>query len=234
MFTEKKTTKKRGRPPGRTSEGDLTRRRLYETAVALVADRGYAGTTLREVGKRAGVSAALVYRYFPSKRAIVLALYAELSEQYAREAGESAPAGRWRDRVMAAIEGSLTVLGPHRLTLQALVPVMLGDTEEGLLAPSTADSRHRVQAVFRDAVVKASDAPSPALAESVGRLSYLLHLGVILWWLLDRSEAQQATRGLVRLLGRMLPALALALRLPLVRGFVKSADGLAADAFGLG
>ena len=44
----------------------------------LIAERGYDATTLRDVAERAGVSAGLLYRYFPSKRAVVLALYDEL------------------------------------------------------------------------------------------------------------------------------------------------------------
>ena len=91
-------------------------------------------------------------------------------------------------------------------------------------------SRTRVQAVFRSAVVDASDAPAQKLAEALGRLLYLMHLGVILWWLLDKSAGQRATQGLLSLLKRMLPSATLALRLPLVRGAVQSADMLFGEA----
>ena len=226
MFSEKR---KRGRPAGRTPEGEATRRRLYDVATRLVAERGYDGATLREVAERAGVSASLLYRYFPSKRAVVLAFYDELSDLYAREAG-AVPRGKWRDRFAFALLTSLRVLGPHRQTLRALAPAMVGEGEEGLFARATAFSRTRVQGAFRAAVVGASDAPAPRLAEALARLLYLLHLAVILWWLLDRSPGQRATAGLVALLRRALPAAALTLRLPLVRGFVLSADDLLGQA----
>ena len=229
MFTKNSKRAKRGRPPGRTAEGEAARRRLYETAVALIGERGYEATTLRDVAGRTGVSVGLLYRYFPSKRAIVLALYDELSDTYAREATEMAK-GKWRDRFIAALETSLRVLGPHRVTLRALVPVMVGDVEEGVFAQSTAFSRLRVQAVFHDAVVNAADAPTRKLAEAIGRLLYLLHLAVILWWLLDKSPGQRATHALVALFRRLLPSAALTLRLPPVRGFVQSADALFREA----
>jgi len=229
MFTENSKRAKKGRPPGRTAEGEATRRRLYETAVALIGERGFEATTLRDVAGRAGVSVGLLYRYFPSKRAIVLALYDELSDTYARQATEMAK-GKWRDRFTAALETSLRVLGPHRVTLRALVPVMVGDVEEGVFAQSTAFSRLRVQAVFQDAVVNATDAPIRTLAEAIGRLLYLLHLAVILWWLLDKSPGQRATHALVALFRRLLPSAALTLRLPSVRGFAQSADVLLRDA----
>src|SRR6266550_528806 len=58
----------RGRPRGRTPQGVAARLSLYNTAIALIAERGYEATTLRDVADRAGVSVGLLYRYFPSKR----------------------------------------------------------------------------------------------------------------------------------------------------------------------
>ena len=229
MFTKNRKAAKRGRPPGRTVEGEATRRRLYETAIRLVGEQGYEATTLRDVAKRAGVSPGLLYRYFPSKRSVVLALYDELSDAFAKESA-GMPAGKWRDRFLYALETSLRALGPHRVTLRALVPVMVGDVDEGVFAQSTAFSRTRVQAIFRTAVVDATDAPPQKLAEALGRLLYLMHLGVILWWLLDKSPGQRATRGLLSLWRRMLPSATLALRLPVVRGAVQSADMLFGEA----
>lgn len=215
----------RGRPPGRTAQGEAARLRLYRTALELIELRGYEQATLRDVAARAGVSPGLLYRYFPSKRAVVLALYDDLSESFAQKAA-TLPAGRWRSRFVHALGLSLEVLGPHRVTLRALAPVLVGDTEEGVFAEHTAFSRMRVQSVFRAAVAGAGDTPPPRLAEALGRLLYLLHLAVILWWLLDRSPRQRATQGLIRLLERVLPSATLMLKLPSVRGFVNTADRL--------
>jgi AcrR family transcriptional regulator len=185
--------------------------------------------TLREIARRAGVTHAVLYRYFPSKRAIVLALYDDLSARFATEAAALAN-GQWRARVLEALERSLAVLGPHRVTLRALAPVLVGDAEDGVFADQTAFSRQRVQAVFAAAVADASDAPPPALAAALGRVVYLAHLGVILWWLLDRSPGQRATRGLIALIGRILPSIALGLRLGPMRGFLRAADALVVEA----
>jgi AcrR family transcriptional regulator len=229
VFTEISKPAKRGRPAGRTAEGEATRTRLYQTAIALIGERGYQAATLRDVAAKARVSPALLYKYFPSKRSVVLALYDELSEEFARQAADM-PRGKWRDRFLTGVDTALRVLGPHRVTLRALAPIMVGDVEEGVFARSTAFSRVRVQAVFEDAVVGSTDAPPKGLAEAMGRLLYLLHLGVILWWLLDRSPGQRATSALVALLRRMLPSASLTLRLSPVRSFIQSADALFKEA----
>jgi AcrR family transcriptional regulator len=202
--------------------------RLYEAAIGLIGDRGYEAATLREVAARSGVSPALLYRYFPNKRSVVLALYDELSETFARQAAEM-PRGKWRDRFVFALELSLRTLGPHRVTMRALAPVMVGDADEGVLAQNTAFSRKRVQSIFQEAVVGATDAPKGPLAESLGHVLYLAHLGVILWWLLDRSPGQRATKALVALIPQMLPSAALSLNLRPVRKFVQSVDALSRE-----
>jgi AcrR family transcriptional regulator len=221
--------RRRGRPRGTTAQGEETRRRLYETATRLISERGWQATTLRDVAQEAGVSVGLLYRYFPSKQAIVLTLYDELSTEYAARAAEMAP-GRWRDRFLQALTTSLDVLRPHRGTLSSLVPVLVGDAEEGLFSPRTAFSRARVTGVFVQAVVGASDAPRGRTAPALGRLLYLVHLAILLWWLLDKSPSQRATAALVRLLTRAAPLISVALRVPTVPGLVVAADALVRDA----
>jgi AcrR family transcriptional regulator len=229
MFTENVKHRKRGRPPGQTAQGAAARERLYTTALQLIAARGYAATTLRDIAKEAEVSVGLLYRYFPSKQAVVIALYDELSSDYARQVADM-PAGKWRERFIFALKSSLNVLTPHRTALRALTPVLVGDPEEGIFSEKTAFSRLRVQQVFEQAVVGSSDAPKGPLGAALGRLLYLIHLSVLLWWLLDKSAHQRATSALVSLTGQLLPSAALALHVPPVRRFVTAVDELIREA----
>ena len=228
MFT-KNVKRGRGRPAGRTAQGAAARDRLYTIALRLIGDRGYESTTLRDIAGAAGVSVGLLYRYFPSKQAVILALYDDLSSEFARRA-TGMPSGRWRDRFVFALRTSLHVLDPHRPALRALTPVLVGDPGDNIFAAPTAFSRRRVQGVFERAVTEATDAPTSPLAEALGRLLYLVHLAVLLWWLLDRTTGQRATRGLVLLTERILPSIAVTLRLAPMRRFITSADALAREA----
>jgi AcrR family transcriptional regulator len=218
----------RGRPRGITEQGTAARRQLYATAIDLIASRGYEATTLRDIAKAAGVSVGLLYRYFPNKRAVILALYDELSAEYAARAEAMQP-GTWAARFLFALKTSLGVLAPQRDTLAALVPVLIGNAEEGLFAPGTAFSRRRVQAAFIEAVRGATDAPVPDDAAALGRLLYVVHLAMILWWLFDKTPNQRTTRELVAILEGVLPIAALALRMEPARAVVRTADILCRD-----
>jgi len=180
---------------------------------------------MRDIGQAAGVSPALLYRYFPSKHAVLLALYDDLSRQF-EERALAMPAGPWRERFLFALRASLDVLGPHRGTISGLVPVLVGNPRDGVFAESSAFSRRRVQSAFEQAVVDARDAPAEPDARALGRVLYLAHLALLLWWALDRSREQRTTAGMLSLLAQVLPALALALKFPRLRRLVRAGDVL--------
>jgi AcrR family transcriptional regulator len=50
---------------------------LIASAAALFAAKGFKGTTTKEIARAAGVSEALVFKYFPTKRALYAAILAE-------------------------------------------------------------------------------------------------------------------------------------------------------------
>ena len=92
------------------------------------------------------------------------------------------------------------------MALRALIAVLVGDQEDGVFA-----DEHGVLAPARAARVRARGQPArpmrrkAPLAEALGRLLYLVHLAVLLWWLLDKSPQQRATAALVALAQHVLP-----------------------------
>ena len=79
---------------------------LISAAASLFAAKGFKGTTTREIARAAGVSEALVFKYFPTKQALYAAILAEkapLSELF----GAVEEVARKRDdhRVFTLIAG---------------------------------------------------------------------------------------------------------------------------------
>jgi TetR/AcrR family transcriptional regulator len=50
---------------------------IISAAAALFADNGFKGTTTREIARTAGISEALLFKHFPTKRALYAAILAE-------------------------------------------------------------------------------------------------------------------------------------------------------------
>ncbi len=59
---------------GRRLTADARRRQLFEVALSLFAEHGYAATTMDDIAEAAGVTKPLVYQHFESKRALYLEL----------------------------------------------------------------------------------------------------------------------------------------------------------------
>jgi AcrR family transcriptional regulator len=49
------------------SQQEVTKRRIVDAAVSLIGERGWAGTTVRDISRRAGVARSTFYVYFDTK-----------------------------------------------------------------------------------------------------------------------------------------------------------------------
>jgi AcrR family transcriptional regulator len=68
--------RRRGRPP-KSDAGD-TKELLLQAALALFAEKGFEGTSVRDIARSVGLSESVLYAHFDSKRAIFDAVFARL------------------------------------------------------------------------------------------------------------------------------------------------------------
>ena len=64
-------------PGTHKSTGRERQASIIAAAASLFAQKGFNGTTTREIAKTAGISEALLFRYFPTKRTLYAAILAE-------------------------------------------------------------------------------------------------------------------------------------------------------------
>jgi AcrR family transcriptional regulator len=120
-------------PPSRLPSGrhGLTREavaasqrtRLIDAMAQVVAEKGYAASTVADVVERAGVSRRTFYEQFDDKEACFLAAYdAGLAAVLFRigEAVDVNPAAPWRERARAGVESFLALLASQPAFAQAL------------------------------------------------------------------------------------------------------------------
>jgi AcrR family transcriptional regulator len=133
-----------------------TKARIVEAAEALFRQIGFAKTTVADIAAELAMSPANVYRFFPSKDAIVEAIcrrcLAEVEEQAWQIARSKAPASerierlilgilayhkenliteqRVNDMVLAAIEHSWETIRAHKQTMGSVVELIIRDGVE--------------------------------------------------------------------------------------------------------
>ncbi|MEW1720699.1 TetR/AcrR family transcriptional regulator [Streptomyces sp. NPDC093109] len=85
------------RVPDSSRRSERSRRAIHDAALALVGEVGYAKTTVEGIAARAGVGKQTIYRWWPSRAAVLLDAFVERGDRPARSAGEaeggSEPAG---------------------------------------------------------------------------------------------------------------------------------------------
>ncbi|MGW0991783.1 TetR/AcrR family transcriptional regulator [Streptomyces sp. NPDC002520] len=74
--------------PDATRRSEKSRRAIYAAALDLVGEVGYPKTTVEGIAARAGVGKQTIYRWWPSKAAVLLEAFLDLSRQAAEEAGQ--------------------------------------------------------------------------------------------------------------------------------------------------
>ena len=80
---------RRGRPPGSADRRDD----ILQAALVCFVERGFHGTAVPQVAKQAGIAAGTIYHYFPSKEALVNALYRHCKMQVAARVLGGFPGG---------------------------------------------------------------------------------------------------------------------------------------------
>jgi len=98
-------------PPGRMS-GDERRSQILQVAIGLFSEKGFSGTTTKEIARVAGVSEAMVFRHFATKSE----LYHAILDHKACEGGNPNPF-EWAGEAMAKKDDQEVF---YRLILNAL------------------------------------------------------------------------------------------------------------------
>jgi len=94
--------------PAATEKGEATRRHLLEVAAGAFAEKGYAGTSMNDVIKGAGVTKGGFYFHFPSKEALAIAVLRYKQEQ-------------WAGRVLAATMKHTNAMDQLTAMVEALI-----------------------------------------------------------------------------------------------------------------
>src|SRR2546430_10190455 len=97
------------------SHADDTRSRILTAARELFVDRGYAGTSVRDIAEHLGMTKGALYYHFSSKEDLLYALVEPLLEALEEFTAHARDTGRIGD----LIRGMVDLLDKHRGLLRA-------------------------------------------------------------------------------------------------------------------
>ncbi|HLQ61662.1 MAG TPA: TetR family transcriptional regulator [Candidatus Acidoferrales bacterium] len=205
--------------PARTLRGEQTRAAIFEAALALFRERGYEATTMRAIAERAETSLGSSYHYFPSKEHLVLELYRRMHELHRAAA---APVLAREKELVARLRGVLRAevmtAEPFHDVAGALFSTVADP--QSPLNPFNQDSkplRDEVIALYAE-LVDGSDARLPEdVRVELPRLLWLYQMGVLYFWILDRSPGRLRTLEVIDETSELIGQLLGLVNLPVLR-----------------
>jgi AcrR family transcriptional regulator len=170
--------------------------RALDAFLRLIADKGFAQVSLREVAESAGLGVAELYRLYPDKVALAAAFMARIdAEVLAGTSKQSDPEETARDRLFDVLMRRYDVLRPHRAALAA---IRRAATRDPLLAIELGPALRRSMA----AMLEAASLPSEGLSGAL-RQNGLLAIHYAVSRVFDRDETTDLSKTMAALDGRL-------------------------------
>jgi AcrR family transcriptional regulator len=159
---------------------DARREVIERAATELFAERGYAGASMDELARRAGISAPVLYDHFGSK----LDLYKRLLERTRNELLEMWGAHLFGDepaetRIPRAIEAWATYVEQNRTATRMYFREASGDADADALHRQISDQARVALGVVLGRLVGPRDQEELEMAAEVIRAGLV---GLALWW----------------------------------------------------
>jgi AcrR family transcriptional regulator len=182
-----------------------TRKRIFESGVALFATHGYDSTTMEQIGERADVSRATVFNYFARKEDIVFEWVGRMRAEFARALADddqhtldAASRLRRAFRVLADRfeDDPATGRAMVRAWQRAGGPLLADESEAPELV---ADSLRAGQ--------RAGDIPRGVDPDRAALILFDAYLGVLYRWVLDETDQLALGEQLTATLDMILPSI---------------------------
>ena len=218
-------------PNTKPSRGEQTKSNIIDAALGLFEEVGFEATTMRAVAQRAGVSVGNAYYYFDSKDELIQGFYDRAAERHFAVSVERLDGVTdLAQRIHRHLDSWFEIMAGYHEFASSFFRTAADPTSP--LSPFSSESEAaRAAAIGRwRTVVSGSDAEiADAVAAELPELLWLYQMGLVMFWVHDRSADQIATRMMA---ARTVPLVVRAIELvdvPEVRGLVDDLLGLLAD-----
>lgn len=186
---DKTAAQQADKPAGKSEQ---TRALILETAMRLFQERGYDKTTMRAIAKEAGVSVGNAYYYYAGKEHLIQGFYDRIAAEH--QAAVRPVLDRETDleaRLAGVLRCWLDIAQPyHEFAAQFFKNAADPDSP---LSPFSAESEHAREAaidVHREVLRGAKTKVPDELRDILPELMWLSQMGLVLYWVFDRSEGR--------------------------------------------
>lgn len=215
------------------AKSEQTRELILETAMRLFEERGYDRTTMRAIAQEAGVSVGNAYYYFGSKEHLIQGFYDGMSRDHTVVArAELAGTSDFGERLHIAFTTWLRCAAPyHEFAAQFFRNAADPDSPLSPFSEESHPARSLSVALYRDVLMESDLGPKidEELADLLPEILWLHQMGIVLYWVFDRTPGCERTQQFVDRCTPMVARLVALSRYRVFRSVVRDAKGLIRD-----
>jgi len=216
-----------------TPKSEATRRRILDAALDVFRKRGFEAATMREIASAAGVALGAAYYYFDSKDGLVMAFYEQAQQEIAPELDRIVAGSHTLEQRLRGIIGQkLKYFAPNRTLVAALSAHIDPEHPLSPFSAATAPIRERDISFFARAIDNSKLRIPASILPYLPRLLWLYQMGLMLFWVYDRSPKQARTQLLFDKTLAMLLALFKLAAIPILRPFLRPTGELLKAIYG--
>lgn len=202
------------KPPQRTrrtqeERSQATRKALMEAGRQVIGERGYAGATMEEIARRAGVSRGAQTHHYPSKHVLVLAVADHIFADVEREVTDIANRLQRSGGNVESFIGELWEVAFSRLNFNIILELVTASRTDPLLKEKLQRRWHDLMAAY-DQIWRGALKRSDGFSEEVGQaldLTLSLMRGMAYERVVRDSEPEQCAELLrywAKMVGRIM------------------------------
>ncbi len=183
----------------KTAKGEQTKAKILNAALEMLHERGYENTTMRAIADKAGVSLGNAYHYFGSKDHLIQSFYHRTHQDHLRAAAPRlASETSFKERLLSVIRLKIETLEPYHEFAGVLFQTA-ADPHSPLnpFAEASAPVRQDSIKLFEELVADSRIRVPDDLRQELPYLLWLYHMGIILFWIHDRSRKCARTYRLI-------------------------------------
>jgi AcrR family transcriptional regulator len=216
---------------GGPSKSEQTRALILETAMRLFQERGYDRTTMRAIAQEAGVSTGNAYYYFSGKEHLIQGFYDRIAAEHqvaVREVLDSRTG--LEERLAGVLKAWLDIARPyHEFAVQFFKNAADPASPLSPFSPESEHARTQAIAVHREVLAGSRTKVPAELRDALPELMWLAQMGLVLYWVFDRTEGRERSYRLAERGARLTARGVVLARFRVLRPLVREVHELFTD-----
>jgi AcrR family transcriptional regulator len=207
--------------PEKYVKADQTRQKILDVSLNLFLKQGYEKATMRTIAKEAGLAPGAAYYHFDTKEHIIFAFYEKSYEEHLPIVEKVlAKEKDFKKRLAGVVKAHMQIAEHyHEISKILFTTAVNPDHSLSPFSAASKELRDKNIEIFRRVIEGTSSSIPESLKEKLPEILWMYKMGMIFYWIYDKSAKQKKTFELINQSSVLIARLVALSNLPVLKGF---------------